>query len=283
MAAGATDLVTRVALPIRSGRVRQVFLEADPPTLSLAPGAAATVRVRMLDASGALVTDEPVLVEASEGVVSGTAVRPDGTVVATFTPGPGAGARSVRLTATADGTSVATTLDLAPRPVRGSAGASVGYLSNFGAVESPVAWVAVEHRLPFPSLALRVGAGTYGLSTSVTGEASGASVPVDLSFFPVDVGVVVAQRDNRWNLGAGISVVTVPYALSADFGEGGEVSGPGLSPPGARLHGEAAYRLGQAEIYFEVGYLLFTAPAGPVTLSGNGGGLFATAGYRVLY
>ncbi len=282
-APGATDLSTRLALPIRSGRVRQLFLEADPATLALAPGATATVRVRMLDAAGALVTDEPVVIEASEGAVSVATVRPDGTVVATFTPGPGTGARAVRLTATAGGTSVATTLDVVPRPVRGSAGAGVGYLSNLGAVESPVAWLAVEHRLPFPSLALRVGAGIYGLSTSVTDEVSESSVPVELSFFPVDVGVVAAQRDSRWNLGAGISVVMVPYALSADFGEGGELSGPGLAPPGARLHGEAGYRLGQAELYFEAGYLLFTAPAGAVTLSGNAGGLFGAAGYRVLY
>lgn len=279
----ASDLVARVSVAIRSGRVRQLFLEADPTTLPLEQGARATLRVRMFDAAGAVVTDEPVVVEASEGTVSAPSERSDGTVVATFTPAAGSSARTVQLTASAGGTTVATSLELVPRPVRGSVAASVGYLSNLGGLGGPLAGLAVEHRLPFPGLAARGAFALYGMDTLVDDEATATSVPVSFTFFPVELGVVLAQRDRKLALAAGISAVLVPYALDADFGDGGTVGGTGLAPPGARLHGAAGYRLGQAEVFAEVGYLLFTLPAGAVTLSGNAGGLSGAAGYRVLY
>jgi hypothetical protein len=275
------DLDARVSLPIRSGRVRQVFLDTDPRTLTLGPGATARIRVRMLDAAGGLVRDEPVEIGVSEGQAGPTVVEADGTLVAEFVPAGSTAAREVRISATTSAGTVSTTLAVAPRPVRGFAWGGVGWTTNFGAIASPWGSVGVEHRLPLAGLSVRGGVGLYGLDTRV--ESGDDRVHAEGTFVPIEVGVTLADRGPRFTVGGGLGVVVVPYSLRAGFEGGESVGGLGLAPPGVDAHGSVGWRLGQTELFAEVGYLLYLAPDGPVSLSGNAGGLRVIAGYRLLY
>ncbi|MSQ03258.1 MAG: hypothetical protein EXR71_15430 [Myxococcales bacterium] len=277
----AADLDARIRVPIRSGRVRQVFLDVEPRTVTLGPGATAEIRVRMLDGAGGLVRDEPLALTASEGTVTLPVATADGTFVARFDPGPHPGARDVTITATSAAGTVATSLSVAPRPVRGLVAAGFGWVGNFGSISSPTGSVSVERRLPVGGLSARVGLGVYGLSETV--QAGSGSVHIVGSFFPIDAGVSFAQRGPRFSLSAGISLALVPYALEADFDGEDAVSGAGLGSPGVDVRGSFGWRIGQTEIYAEGGYLLFTVPDGAVTLAQNAGGLRAIVGYRLLY
>lgn len=275
------DLDARVRVPIRSGRVRQVFLEIEPRTLTLGPGATAEIRVRMLDAAGVLVRDEPLTVEGSEGAVSTPTITADGSLSAVFTPGASASARDVRITATSSAGTVSTTLAVAPRPVRGMVSAGFGWIDNFSSVSSPFGSLSLDYGLPVPGLSLRFGTGVYGVDETL--ESSTGSVRVTGNFFPIDAGVSLFNRGPRLSLGAGISLVLIPYSLTADFGGSDGFGGAGLAPPGVEARGSAGWRVGQTELYTEVGYLLFTAPNGAVSVAQNAGGVHVIVGYRLLY
>ncbi len=278
---GVADLDARIRVPIRSGRVRQVFLDVEPRTVTLGPGATAEIRVRMLDGAGALVRDEPLALTTSEGTVTAPVATADGTFVARFDPGAGSGARDVTITATSSAGTVATSLSIAPRPVRGLVAAGFGWLGNFGSISSPTGSVSLERRLPVGGLSARLGVGVYGFSETV--QATSGPVHAAGTFFPVDVGVSFAQRGPRFSLSAGISLALVPYTLEADFDGEDAVAGAGLSSPGVDVRGSFGWRIGQTELYAEAGYLLYTVPAGVVTLAQNAGGLRAIVGYRLLY
>lgn len=281
--ASGADLTARFQLPISAGRVRQVSIETEPRTLTLNPGASARVRVKLLDGAGMLVRDESVAFLTSEGTLSATTVDVDGSIVATLVPDNKLSGRTVQITAIAGETRVATTLELVPRDVRGAVAISAGYLTNLGPIEGPTAGIAVEHRLPLGGLAIRAGAAAYGLESSIRDELSGETILVRGTFFPVDAGLSYSQRGPRWSLAANIGLALVPYGLSAEYPGGPTSGGPGLSAPGVVARGSAGYRLGQAEIFFEAGYLLYTVPDSLVSVSGNAGGLTASLGYRLLY
>ena len=275
------DLETRARIPIRIGRVRQVQLAMDPPNLTLGPGASAAVRVRMLDAAGATVSDEAISLVASEGVVSTPTPAADGSFTALFQPGPSADARQILLTATTSAGSATTTLSVTPRPIRGAVAAGFGWMDNLDTISSPFASLSVEHALKVAGLSMRFGVGVYGLDKTV--DSATGSIRVTGSFFPIDAGVTLSNRGPRLNLAAGVSLVLVPYSLAADFGGNDTFDGAGLGPPGVEARGSAGWRLGQTELFTEVGYLLFTAPPGAITLAQNAGGLHMIVGYRLLY
>ncbi len=275
------DLDARVQVPIRTGRVRQVFVETDPRTLTLGPGASAAVRVRMLDSAGALVRDEPVEVSASEGTVTAPIAQLDGSFVALFTPALGTVARDVRITAKSSAGAVVTTLAMAPRPVRGLVSAGFGWVGNFSSISSPYGVIALEPKLPWNVLSARIGVSAYGLKAQV--EDATGDAEVTATFFPVDLGLTLASRGPRLSLGAGLSLVVVPFDLSARYDGADALGGVGLSPPGVDARGTVGWRLGQTELFAEVGYLLFTAPDGAVTIAQNAGGLHMIGGYRLLY
>jgi hypothetical protein len=235
----------------------------------------------MLDSAGALVKDEPVEVTASEGVVGPPVAQADGTFVAVFTPAPGTAARDVRITAKSSAGSVLTTLPVAPRPVRGLVSAGFGWVDNFATVSGPYGNLAFEPKLPWSVLSARVGVGVYGLTAFVDDPAGDAQVTD--TFFPVDLGISLDNRGPRFTLGAGISLVLVPFSLDARYDGADPVVGAGLASPGVEARGSVGWRLGQTELFAEVGYLLFTAPEGPVTVAQNAGGLHMIAGYRLLY
>ena len=280
-AADRSDLEAQVEIAIRSGRVRQVILDTEPRTLTLGAGATARIRVRMLDAAGGLVRDEPLTITASEGAVGLPTVQADGALVADFSPATQAGAREVQISATTQAGTVSTTLSVAPRPVRGLVWAGVGWTTNFAVVASPWGSFGVEHKLPLEGLSLRAGLGLYGLDERVM--SGGESVHAEGTFLPIEVGATLTDRGPRFSLGAGLGIVLVPYSLSAVYADGEQVGGFGLSPPGVDAHGAAGWRIGQTELFVEAAYLLYLAPEGAITLAGNAGGLRVLAGYRLLY
>ena len=275
------DLDARVRISIRSGRVRQVFLDAEPRTLTAGASARARVRIRMLDGAGVPVLDEPVVLSADEGVVGAAHAQPDGTLVAEYVPTGSSEARTVTITASSSAGTVSTSLAVAPRPVRGLVAAGFGWVGNFEAVSSPMGSLAWEHRLPVPALSTRVGLGLYGVDTTLDGDVGPARVSG--TFVPLELGVGVADRSTRLAVGASLAVVVVPFVLTADFGKGEVAGGFGLAPPGVDARASAGWRLGQTEVYAEVGYLLYTAPEGTVSLAQNAGGLHGIVGYRLLY
>ena len=277
------DLVATADISIRAGRVRQLYLDATPRPLVTGTGDQAIVIVRLLDAAGNLVRDEPVVVAASEGTVGPAEPRSDGTFAARYTPPNGIQARVVHLTATSSGSTVSTDLELVPRPVRGAISAQVGWIGNFGNVSAPIFGIAVEHRLPIPLVSARLGISGYLLDETVHDSISGRDIAVHGEFFPVDAGVVLTQRGPHLSLGAGVSAVLVPYGISVDYADNRGLSGPGLAPPGVLVHGSAGYRFAASEAFLQAGYLLYTAAGGAVSFEGGLGGLSLGAGYRVLY
>ncbi len=276
----APDLSATIELPIRAGRVRQVSLDVSPRPLVTGSGATGQVTVRMLDFSGNPVTDEPVTLAASEGVIEPAEAQADGSRVGTYRPPSVLFDRSVRITATTSAGTVSTDLELAARPLQGSIGLSGGWIGNFGVVSSPTFALALTQRIPFLPrlLSARVGVSAYSFATVVDDD-----VEVRATMVPFDIGLSATERWGRRSLSAGLAAVVAPYALTIDYGDDRGVSGVGLASPGLAVTGGGGYRLGNSELYAEARFLLYTASARPISFEGSLGGLALTAGYRVLY
>lgn len=279
------DLVAEARLAIRAGRVRQVFLDVEPRPLPTGSGRQATIVVRMLDAAGNPVRDEAVTIRASSGSVAQPEPRDDGTVAAVYTPPAGAVSRTVQITAASSGGEVSTELQLVPEDVRGTVGLGVGWIGNFGAVDAACATLTGTWTLPWfdDVLAARAGVTAWGLRSEVTDSFTGERIAVDARFFPIELGVVATRRGGHLSAGGGVSMLVVPYAVSADFGTGSGVAGPGLAPPGALVHGSVGWRVRASEPFVEARYLLATIPQGTVSFAGQAGGLSVVGGYRVLW
>lgn len=279
------DLWTAVDLPIRAGRVRQVFIDAGPRPLFTGAGQTAEVVVKMLDAAGNLVHDEPVRITASEGTVSPPEVRDDGALTAAYRPPPGPLARRVEITATSSAGAVSTTLDLVPRPVRGSVALGVGWITDFGSLSAPSLQASVATRLPLlpDLLQARVGVGAWALRATVHDPVADADIDLRATMVPVELGVAAVQRVGLRSVGAGVGVVVAPYQLTVDYGGERGLSGVGISSPGLAVHAGAGWRVGGAELFTEARYYLFTASSTHIAFEGSVGGLSLTAGYRVLY
>ncbi len=281
----APDLVARVELPIRAGRVRQVFLDVEPRPLLTGTGTTGTVVVRMLDGAGNPVRDEPVTIGASEGEVSPAEPQADGSLKARYTPPAGLVDRTVRITATTSAGTVATDLQLAPRPVTGGVGLSAGWISNFGVVSAPTLSVGAFRHVPkLPRIVgARVGVSAFALATVVDDADADETIAVRATFVPFDVGVQVLERWGRRSLHAGIAAVITPYTLAIDYGELRGTPTLGLASPGLSVYAGGGYRLGSSELFVEGRYLLFTAGSSQLAFEGSVGGLSLTAGYRLLY
>ena len=285
----APDLASELVLPIQSGRVRRVQLDVSPRPLVTGAGVHGRVTVRLFDGVGAPVRDEPVTVTATAGTIVQGAILPDGTVEAWYTPPQGALAGVVTITAATTSSTVDTELELVPRPVTGSFGLDVGWVSNLGSISSPTFAVTMENALPFlpdpvsQLLRARLSVGTHALSTQLVDPVSGLEADVSARFVPVSLGMVAESRVGKRTLEVGLSGVLAPYGLSTAFDSRTALVGSGLASPGLQLHAGAAYRAGISEIYGEARYLFLNSPAGRVSFEGSVGGVSLSAGYRVLY
>jgi hypothetical protein len=282
----APDVQAKIELPIRAGRVRQVFLDVSPRPLLTGTGATANVVVRMLDFTGNPVTDEPVTIAASEGQVGLVEPQPDGSRKVQYRPPPNVlFDRTVRITATTTAGTVSTDLALTPRPVNGSFGVSAGWIGNLGVVSSPALSLTFNQRIPFlpKLLAARIGVTAYTFDATVDDPFTGESIVARVTPVPIDIGLVATERWGRRSLSAGLAAVVAPYGMTVVFGEELGASGVGLASPGLVVMGGGGYRLGNSELFAEARYLLFTASGTQVSFEGSIGGLSLMAGYRLLY
>ena len=285
----APDLEATLVLPIQSGRVRRVQLDVSPRPLIIGTGEVGKITVRMLDSVGAPVRDEAVTITATAGTVVQGGARPDGSIEAIYTPAPGALAGSVTITAATSSSTIDTELELVPRPVVGSLGLDVGWLSNFGSISSPALSVTLENRLPLlPEtvsnlLRGRLSVSTYAMESELVDPVSLVKVEVSSRFVPLTLGVVAESRTGNRTVEVGVSGVLAPFGLSADFDGSNGIVGTGVAPPGLQLHAGAAIRRGISEFYAEGRYLFLNAPNGVISFEGSVGGVSLSAGYRVLY
>lgn len=282
---GRPDLEARVDLPIRAGRVRQVFLDVEPRPLQTGSGAVGAVKIRMLDAAGNPVRDEQVSVVASAGTVDLPVVQPDGSFIARYEPPSILSDETVRITARTTAGEVATDLELTPRPIHGGVGVSVGWIASFGVVSAPTLSLSVYNHIPFlPRIfGLRVGATVYNLETTIHDAGANADIDVHATLIPFDVGLVVTERWGRRSLHAGLAAVIAPYTLAMDFEGDRGISGVDLASPGMAVQAGAGYRLGSSELFAEARFLLFTASSAQLAFEGSVGGASLAAGYRLLY
>jgi hypothetical protein len=284
-AAAAPELEARRELSVQAGRVRRIELDISPVPLVIGSGQKAALRVRLVDASGQVVRDEPVEIKVSEGSIGPQTVGSDGTIAVDYVPTSSGLSRQVELEAKS-GNSVATvTLPLVPRTVSGGITLTGGYLTNFGAVSSPTLWATVDGKIPgLPSLMQwRAGVGFWNLRSRFTSATFGEEVLSNTTFLPVELGVELVQRRGRLQLQAGLAGVVVPYFYSLSFdGEQGP-TGPAIASPGLLVHAGAALRVGNSELPVELRYLLVTASGSAVRFDGSPGGLALSLGYRFLY
>lgn len=281
--AGA-DLRAVKALPIRSGRVRRVFLEVSPRPLPLGGGREARVTVQLVDAAGNTVRGDDVELAADPGVIAPVSTLPDGTVEARYVPPARTTARAARITATAGGASATTELELLPRPTMGSLGVDVGWIANLSSISSPSVALTGTTRIPGvpPALVLRGTVSTWGVDDSFRDENTGQDVRVRAQFFGLVAGPEVVRRTGRFALEGGLGLAVVPHTLSLTLGER-SYGGTAVPLPGLELHGGGGYRLPGGEAYVEARFLLLGPGQGAVQFDGGTGGLSGSAGYRVLF
>ncbi len=281
----APDLAAEIALPIRAGRVRQVFLDVAPRPLLTGTGSTGTVTIHMLDAVNKPVRDEPVQIVASAGEIGPAIPQEDGSFQARYVPPAGVVAKTVRITATTSAGTVSTDVEIMPRPINGGVSIAAGWIDNFGSISAPTLSVAWGHRLPFLPrlLSTRIGATAYGFRSSFVDPATDETITVAATLLPIDIGLQAVERWGPRSLSAGISVVLAPYSLTGDFGDTRGASGVSVASPGLAVHGGAGYRLGGSELFIEAGFLIFAATGGAIAFEGSVGGVSVTGGYRLLY
>ncbi len=287
---GAPDLWVERELPIRAGRVREVFLSASPPVLSGGGGETAVVAIRLLDRSGQPVTDVIPHLEATAGELSAPRAMPDGSFQAVFTPPPGMQYGRVNLTASgAQGTPAefrgTTTLEVVPREVNRAPGLELGALVGGGGAVTP--WLALAYNQRITRLKLpvygRFSLGTYGQHALDADEVTGAALDMDLRLFPLSAGLLTRAEGRRRASWVGLAAVVAPYQLEVRLDDRLIVQGPGISQPGFSLFAGAAWRVRGGELESNLQFLSLFPGDTDVGWQGSVGGVVATLGYKLIY
>ncbi len=286
----AADLVVERALPIRAGRVREVFLSTDPPVLGAGGKQTATVIIRLLDRTGQPVTDLVPHLEASTGTLSAPRPTSDGSFEATYTPPPTLHYGQVSLSASgALGTPAefrgSTTLEVAPSAVSRAPGVELGVLVGGGGSVTP--WLSMEfnQRLPSARLPLygRLALGTYGVHVLATDDLGGGELDMDLRLFPISAGLLTRAEGRRRASWIGLSGMIAPYQLEVRLDDSLIIQGPGLSQVGFSLFAGAAWRVRAGEIESNLRFITLSTGETDAGWQGNVGGVVGTLGYKLLY
>ncbi len=281
------DLETTVELPITAGRVREVFIDAQPSLLYAGPSAVARVRVRLLDRHGNAVTDESVRVLADQGEVGALRATADGTYEAWYRPPPGLMSGTIHLSAEGQegAFAAATELQLVPRPLSRAVGVAVGGVTNFGSITSPILDLSFEGRLSRLSdwVVLRATATYYSDARVLADEETGDEISVHTALLPVVLGAAVRHEAGLQSYSLGAGFVMLGYRNEVRFGDRPGSAGLGLGGPGMELHSGLGRRLGVGEVTGELRYLLVTTRAGGFGYNGAVGGVAILSGYRVLF
>ncbi len=281
------DLVAEQPIAVEVGRVREVYISADPSLLYTGSGDTAQVTVRLLDREGSPVVDEEVVVQADRGVVSALEVLPDGSLEATYSPPTGLSRGPVELVAQGPGGAfaAATSLTLQPRPMDRSLSAVSGVLAGPGPRVSPFVGVDFETRFPFVARGLLIRASAAGWVARTTVEDSDREADVELHMELVSLSVAVFGRWERdlWTLWAGGGAQVVPYHVEIRYAEVAPVAGFGLHQPGlvAFVGGGRRFRAG--EVFAELRGLGVSAYTEDFGYEGQLGGVALLAGYRLIF
>jgi len=279
---GTPQLRATQALRISPGRVTGISVGVSPATLKAGPGAVARVVVHLEDRAGQAVTDEPLVLEVTEGELGEPVVQPDGSYVAEYVPAYREQRRQVEITARTAALSSSARLVVEPQDVRVSVGPWVGIRTNFGRVTAPVIGVDVDARvrgrLFGDALMLRVGA--EGSWFRTIAETRGVAGEVELRswIFPLNAAILFRREQGPWSAWGGGGGILAIHSLSVlQLQTQGQrvLVGPLVLGAVARraLGGEAIITLR--------GSWLASQP-GDVGYSGNLGGLAVGIGYRVV-
>ena len=258
----------------------------EPAILRAGPGAVAYVIVRLEDGAGQAVIDEEVTLEATEGEIGELRARPDGTLVATFTPAVTDRPREVEITARTESIRTSTHLALEPRVVQFSFGPWVGGHSNLGILAGPAGGVDVDVRLRAPglgeSLIWRTAAVGMGLRAAVNVEGVSPSVDVRMTVVPISTMLLFRQDGGPWAVWAGGGGTVAPQFSQNRIGGRLMSSGYGLLG-GPAVTAGASRRAPGGEVIVTVLGMWLPAPRKELGFSGNLGGLMGGIGYRLVY
>lgn len=282
---GTADLEVTEAVSISPGRVTGISIQVEPPILRAGPGAVAWVSVKLEDGAGQPVVDEPVEVEATEGVVGELHVRGDGTLVAEYTPLAADGSREIEITARTSTVRSTATLSIEPRVVRVSVGPWIGGQTNFGALLRPTAGIDVDlrvrSRLAGEAMILRLGASGSAFRSTAETE---VGPPVDLrsTMLPLSAAVLLRQDRGPWAFWGGVGGMVGPHWMQVRFGDALVTEGLRLLL-GPLVTAGAGVRAPGGEIVLTLQGSWLPATNDDVGYRGNLGGVSGGFGYRLVY
>jgi hypothetical protein len=284
---GLADLAASLEIPISAGRVREVFIDTLPAVLHSGPSAVARVRVRLVDRHGNAVTDETIQVVADQGEVGSLRTTADATYEAWYRPPREMRAGTVQLSARSQEGAVvgSTKLELLPRPLSKAAGMGVGFMTNLGALNSPVIDLSMEGRVvpDVDWVLLRGTVGYFADRRSLEDAETGETISLRSSFFPFGLAATARHERglNAFTVGAGL--VMLVYHGELRFGDQPGTGGLGLGGPGVAIHSGFSRRLGVGELGIEARYTLVTTRQGGFDYDGPVGGVAVLPSYRVLF
>ncbi len=283
----AADLVQTFDVSIRSGQVRNVFLNAEPNPMYAGKDVNARVRLKLVDGEGNPVQDETLEIRATEGVLTQPRIR-GGVYESTWAPRPGMAHGTVEITATSRSglfVDTATELEVSPQPVRTGLSMEGGWI--WGPDEISNLWIggALDRKAPGTERLIygRLDIGAYQVTSSSVDVHTGNEVRVELDLLPIGLGSLIRQERGRFSTWLGGSIRLVPYRLRLDFGDQSTLDHRALAPPGASLYAGTGYRLLSSELYLQLSYELVSLPGKEVGFSGPVGGSSVRSGYRVLF
>jgi hypothetical protein len=283
----APDLVDEFIVGIRSGRVRNVSLLAEPNPMYAGRDVNARIRLRLVDADGAPVQDETMEIRATEGVITKPRYR-GGAYEATWAPRPGMARGTVQITATSgDELFVDTTteLEVSPRPMNTGIGMEGGWIWGADGISSPWLAVHMDRRAAGVERPIfgRFELGAYQLDSIGIDEEADQIITVELDTLPIGMGLLYRQEQGRVSTWLGGSLRVLPYRIQVYFADQQPISQRGVAPPGGSLYAGAGWRLLSSELYAQLSYELLSMPGPEVGFTGSIGGVSIRTGYKILF
>jgi hypothetical protein len=285
-AAGGPVLQATTEVRIQAGRVRNVFISAEPSVLFTGQGRTATLEVRLLDRGGATVTDEPISLTADAGVIGPVSRKSDGTLTAEYIPPPDMVAGEVVVTAQGGegGFSASTNLILQPRPAERTIAAGLGVLAGARGIVGPLVIVDLERRLPYleERFLLRGSAVSWSEQGTVVDAARESEVVLDMKVLSLGLSAVARREAGSLATWMGMGTTLTPYYLETRFGQLEPTGGWGLFTPGVSVFAGGARRTATGEITAEARFVGAIGSGDILGFSGQVGGMALVLGYRAI-
>ncbi len=275
-----------VGVQIRAGRVRNVYLSAEPSELFVGLGETAELHVRLLDGSGSLVGDEGVTLKSDAGSIGELYRRSDGSLGALFSPPPGQWAGEVVVTATANETGFAasTPVVLRPRPLESSVSVAVGPMVTAKRQNKLVVTFDAERRVSLwdERLHVRGSLNLWSDQSSVDDPERGNSVELDMDVFCVSLSALLRREAGLYSSWFGIGGTVTPYFLETQFEGLDSLQAWGLHGLGVTSMLGAGRRFVLGEVTMEGRFLGVIGKGIDLGYEGQLGGAALVLGYRVI-